>query len=307
MHIQFLARVTAKQLIVASLLLAGLTSAHAAVRNRLPQITGSPSSVAQVGVPYLFQPSASDADGDPLRFKIQGQPRWASFNTLTGTLSGTPATANVGTYSGIIISVTDGRRSSKWVSLPKFSISVSAAANQPPTISGSPASSVTAGQAYSFQPSASDPDGNTLTFSIANKPTWASFSSATGRLSGTPGAGDVATYSNIVISVSDGKLSASLGAFSIVVMNSASGSVALSWKPPTTNADGTPLVDLAGFRVVYGQVSRQYTGMIDLPSPGLTSVVIENLVPATWYFAVKAYSKTGTESALSNEGSKTIK
>src|ERR1700716_79476 len=45
----------------------------------------------------------------------------------------------------------------------------------PPTISGSPATSVVAGQSYSFTPTTTDPSGRTLTFSISNKPSWAAF------------------------------------------------------------------------------------------------------------------------------------
>jgi len=87
----------------------------------------------------------------------------------------------------------------------------------PPTISGNPATSVVAGQNYSFTPTTTDPSGKTLTFSISNKPSWANFSTSTGQLSGTPAAGNVGTYSNIVISVSDGTQSASLAGFSISV------------------------------------------------------------------------------------------
>jgi hypothetical protein len=56
-----------------------------------------------------------------------------------------------------------------------------------------------------FKPSASDPDGNTLRFSIINRPAWVSFSTATGRLSGTPGANRVGRYVDIRIRVSDGR------------------------------------------------------------------------------------------------------
>src|SRR5262245_13392905 len=49
------------------------------------------------------------------------------------------------------------------------------ATNSAPTISGAPAAQVTVNQAYSFKPTAADADNNTLTFSIANKPAWASF------------------------------------------------------------------------------------------------------------------------------------
>ena len=81
----------------------------------------------------------------------------------------------------------------------------SSALNQAPTITGAPPASILEGELYEFTPNASDPDGDDLEFSISRKPEWADFNRATGRLSGTPGAGDVGNFTNIVISVSDGK------------------------------------------------------------------------------------------------------
>jgi hypothetical protein len=93
------------------------------------------------------------------------------------------------------------------------------AANTAPVISGTPATSVDQGQAYSFVPTVTDPDEDTLTFSIENKPTWASFDTATGALTGTPAKEHVGTTSGIVISVSDGEFTASLDAFNLEVIN----------------------------------------------------------------------------------------
>jgi hypothetical protein len=59
--------------------------------------------------------------------------------------------------------------------------------------------------------------GGTLTFSVQNMPSWATFSTATGELQGTPASANVGTFANIVISVSDGKTSAALVPFSIAV------------------------------------------------------------------------------------------
>ncbi|WP_350563596.1 putative Ig domain-containing protein, partial [Psychrobacter sp. CAL346-MNA-CIBAN-0220] len=74
--------------------------------------------------------------------------------------------------------------------------------NDAPVISGSPNTSVNEDSAYSFTPSVSDDDsGDSFTFSITNKPTWASFNVATGLLNGTPTNADVGTTSGIVISV----------------------------------------------------------------------------------------------------------
>jgi hypothetical protein len=269
--------------------------------NGAPTISGTPATTARVGVAYAFQPNASDPDGNTLTYSIANRPAWATFSTSTGRLSGTPTTA--ATHSGITITVSDGTVSA---ALPAFSIAVQSG-NRAPTISGAPATSATVGTAYAFQPTGSDPDGNTLSYSIVNRPAWASFSTSTGRLSGTPSSTYAGTTtSNIIISVSDGTVSTALPAFSIAVRQATSGSATLRWTPPTTNSDGSPLVNLAGFRIVYGQASRQYSQVLNIPSPVVATAMIENLSAGTWYFAVKAYTSTGVESDVSNEASKTI-
>lgn len=180
------------------------------------------------------------------------------------------------------------------------------AANRPPTISGAPARAINVGKDYSFKPVASDPEGATLKFSIANRPNWSSFRTSNGRLSGTPTAAHVGNYSGIVISVSDGKTSASLPAFTISVTQSSMGSATLSWLPPTQNADGSVLVNLSGYRIHYGTSSSALNQTTTLNNPGLTRYVVEDLSPATYYFALKALTSSGTESALSKTVSKTI-
>ncbi len=205
--------------------------------NTPPTISGTPTTSVQVDTSYSFTPTASDADGDSLTFSIAGQPDWASFSTTTGRLSGTPDTT--GTFGPITISVTDGTAR---VSLPSFSISVTedAPANTPPTISGNPSTSVQVGTSYSFTPTARDADGDTLTFSITGRPGWATFSTTTGRLSGTPTA--TGTFGPIAISVSDGTASASLPSFSITVSAEAPGaSVGGIWLGSMDFADGTVL------------------------------------------------------------------
>ena len=142
--------------------------------NRAPVISGTPATSVVAGQAYSFQPTASDADGDALAYSITGRPSWASFNQSTGRLSGTPGANHVGSFNNVLISVSDGIAVS---SLPAFSIRVDAA-NRAPAISGTPPTSVTAGQAYSFQPTASDADGDTLAFSITGRPSWASFNHA---------------------------------------------------------------------------------------------------------------------------------
>jgi hypothetical protein len=274
-----------------------------AAPNQTPTISGTPATSVDAGSAYAFTPTASDADEDTLGFTIQNRPGWATFNTSTGRLSGTPTSANVGTYSNIVITVSDGRATA---SLPAFSIRVNEASNRSPTISGTPSTSVNAGTAYSFTPSASDPDGDTLTYSIQNRPSWATFSTSTGRLSGTPTSSNAGSYQNILISVTDGTSTASLPAFAITVNQSATGSASLSWQAPTQNEDGSSLTNLAGYRINYGTSATSLTETVEITDPGRLTHVIENLSSGTWYFAVKAFTSNGIESDLSNIATKTI-
>ena len=265
--------------------------------NTSPVLSGSPKTAVVVGSSYSFQPVARDAQGDPVRFSIVNRPAWATFDRITGRLSGTPALASVGTYANIVISATDG---SKPAVLPAFSITVSRAVNRAPTLSGTPGVSVNSNSAYAFRPSAADADGDPLAFSIANRPAWATFNTATGALSGTPTAMSVGTYSNIVISVSDGKARAALAAFAITVADVARGAAELQWIPPTQNTDGSTLTNLSGYRIVYGASSTQLTQTIQVANAGLSAYVVENLAPGTYYFAVRAYTSSGAESSDSN-------
>jgi len=198
--------------------------------------------------------------------------------------------------------------------------------NSAPTISGTAASQASLGAAYSLTPSAMDADGDTLAFTIQNKPTWAQFNTATGALTGTPTA--EATFANIVITVSDGKASASLPAFTITVAaagsdtgsdaGSGSGStppqaspsgpnVALSWNVPTQTIDGETLQNLSGYRIHYGTNQNALVNSIEVASAGSNSYTVQNLkAGTTYYFAVRAVTADGDESEISNVISRVI-
>src|SRR5881394_3670505 len=224
-------------LVALATLIAACSQAPGATNgNQPPTISGTPPTTVVQGATYEFVPSASDPDGDALTFGIDAKPSWGVFDTSTGRLSGTPGAADVGVARGIVISVSDGHSRT---ALPAFDITVSAppVTNHPPTISGTPPTAVVAGATYSFTPTASDSDGNTLTFTISNKPTWATFSATTGQLQGAPQLGDVGTFANIGITVSDGQATVALPAFSIVVT-----------APPINHApviSGTPMTSVA--------------------------------------------------------------
>jgi hypothetical protein len=91
-----------------------------------------------------------------------------------------------------------------------------------------------------------------------------------------------------------------------VVTPAATGSVTLSWLPPVENTDGSPLVDLAGYRVYQGTSAASLSPTVRIASPGITRIVVDGLSSGTHYFAVSAFAVSGAESALSAVGSKRI-
>ncbi len=180
------------------------------------------------------------------------------------------------------------------------------ASNDAPTISGQPITALNANTDYVFLPTASDASGAALTFTIQNKPLWATFNTTTGELAGTPNSSEIGTYQGIVIGVSDGIAMSELPAFSIDVTQFSTGSVTLSWLPPTTNTNGTPLTNLAGYRVYYGTSPASLNQSSQITNAGISTFVIDNLSPATWYFSLVSYNSENVESPLSRIVSKMI-
>jgi hypothetical protein len=271
-------------------------------------ISGSPPTNAAMGQTYSFTPMVSNPSKRPLRFVIWSKPAWATFNASTGHLGGTPAAANVGRQNSIMIFVTDGVDTAY---LPTFAIKVNAAINtvDKPVISGTPPNSVTAGSTYKFQPTANDPAGKALSFSVQNKPSWASFSISTGLLDGTPANSQSGTYSNIIISASNGQNSSALPAFGVTVKTapgSTTGAATLNWVDPTVTTNGTRLTDLAGYRIYYGTSASNLSQMVQVANATATSITISNLTTGTWYFGGVAYTTGGTASAMSGIVSKYV-
>jgi hypothetical protein len=280
------------------------------VTNSTPSIWGDPQLSTVVGATYQFRPEASDSDGDLLEFTVANKPAWAEFDSVSGALLGVPGKDDVGQHTNIVISVTD--RTSV-VALPSFVILVEevhipvddtadeGASSSPPVISGQPNESTVVGSLYSFQPEAGDSDGDELSFSVVNKPSWADFETTTGRLEGRPTTADVGQTDSIELSVTDGTSIAALAAFRITVEQVGPVSYTVNWSPPTENEDGSPLKDLAGYRIYYGTVSRQYSEEIVLDSPGITSYVIENLAPGRYFLAMTSVNSSDMESRYTPE------
>jgi VCBS repeat-containing protein len=149
--------------------------------------------------------SYTDVDGDSVETIQKTAPTYGTISIVGTTITYTPS-ANYNGEDSFEITITDG---SGFTIDKTINVTVSAV-NDAPTISGTPSTTVTENSVYGFIPTANDIDtADSLTFSITNKPSWATFDTTTGELSGIPtSSSDIGTYSNIIITVTD-SLSAS--------------------------------------------------------------------------------------------------
>ena len=275
--------------------------------NRAPRMSGRPLTFVPAGWSYAFHPVSRDPDGQRLVFTVANRPAWATFDRRSGRLAGRPARSLAGRlYRNIRVCASDGRAKA---CLPAFSIRI-AASNSAPRISGTPSRTARVGAKYSFKPRTFDADRHRVWFLIVNKPVWATFDRRTGRLSGTPRAFHAGRVTRGVrIAVTDGYLKTWLPGYSLQVTGppaGTAGSARLSWSAPTRNTDGSRLTNLRGYVIEYGTRRDQLNGRLDVRGEAVTSAVVEDLAPATWYFGVRAVSTAGIESRLSEVVSKTI-
>jgi hypothetical protein len=181
------------------------------------------------------------------------------------------------------------------------------AGNSAPTITAAN-STARVGSAFSFQPSASDADGDALTFTAENLPPWASIDSTTGKVTGMPAASDVGEYESISIAVADAAHKAATEPFTITVTADAAGSgvASLQWSQPVSKVDGSVLDDLAGYRIAYGRTAEDLDHSIFISNPAQTTYDFATLDSGTWYFAVMAVNANGLEGPPTPTAEKSI-
>lgn len=85
------------------------------------------------------------------------------------------------------------------------------------------------------------------------------------------------------------------------------GEAFLSWTPPSTNSDGTPISNFAGYYIVYGRTEAGMDRQIIINNPSISRYTVSGLSAGTWYFALKSFTTNfAIISNLSNIRSKTV-
>jgi len=169
--------------------------------NRAPVISPIGNKTVIEGTLLSFTVAASDPDGDPLKYSASNLPAGATFNASTHIFSWQPSYTQAGTYSNIVFSVSDGQLNSS-VSISITVVNV----NRSPVLNPIGDKSVTAGSALTFTISASDPDGDKLTYTASGLPSGASFDPSMQIFLWQPAANQTGIYSEIRFIVSDGTL-----------------------------------------------------------------------------------------------------
>jgi hypothetical protein len=87
---------------------------------------------------------------------------------------------------------------------------------------------------------------------------------------------------------------AGLGAnMNTVIKIVAAGIINVSWAPPLTNTDGSPLTDLAGYYVCFASAQNPSGQTIQITDPATTAISIGDLSPGTYYVTTMAYNTAG--------------
>ncbi|MEO0421978.1 MAG: putative Ig domain-containing protein [Pseudomonadota bacterium] len=147
------------------------------------------------------------------------------------------------------------------------------AGNTGPTIAGQPPTQTEEAVFFSFTPTATDADGDALTFTVENAPPWAQFDTSDGTLSGAPSLDDQGTYASITISVSDGEDDATLPAFTVQVIDTLVVTLAgVATDDPLAGATVTATVGNATFTAT-SDASGAYSLPIRAPAEGPTALI----------------------------------
>ncbi len=168
--------------------------------NSVPAISSTAVTTVESGTLYNYSLVATDADGDTLTMSASSLPAWLTFDSATGSLSGTPAESDAGD-TAIILTVSDG--TDEMTQSFTITVTVPVPVNNAPVITSTSIEAATASADYSYTLAATDADNDSLTMSATTIPAWLAFDETTGILSGTPTDSDEGDHT-VVLAVTDG-------------------------------------------------------------------------------------------------------
>lgn len=158
------------------------------VVNTAPTITSSPATAAVAGANYRYDVGATDPEGDTLSFALTQAPTGMAIDA-NGRITWTPAAGQQGAH-GVALRVQDPAGLSATQS---YTVTVTVG-NAAPQITSAPITAATVGAAYAYDVNASDPNGDTLAYSLTQAPAGMSINAASGVVAWTPSAGQAGSH-----------------------------------------------------------------------------------------------------------------
>lgn len=207
--------------------------------NNNPIIVGIPGTTANKDNLYNYKPKVSDADpGDTHTWKLDKAPSSASVDPNTGEVFWKPGARDVGTSADFSLTVCDKAGA---CTTQTWKVRVQDT-NDPPSISGTPGTTASVGNGYSYEPKVVDANTkDTHTWTLDKAPSGATIDPKTGKISWTPAAGD------------DGKEVE----FSARVCDNNGACATQTWKVRVGQGNTPPIID--GTPLVEGEEGKAYT------------------------------------------------
>ena len=158
-----------------------------------------PSAAAVVGIPYVWQPQAIDANGQPLTYTLLQAPAGMLINPATGNVAWTPTVGEVGPQT-IVLQVTDPVGASAGQS---FTLTVqNALPDLPPSFQSTPVLVATLNQPFSYTPAVENVQVGTIEYSLGQAPTGVQIDPTSGAITWTPTSANLG-YQAITINAAD--------------------------------------------------------------------------------------------------------
>jgi hypothetical protein len=255
--------------------------------NHAPKLDSIGNQAVAIGDQLQFTVFASDIDGDSLAYSAINLPMEASFDAETRIFSWIPSQSGI--YEDIFFEVTDGQlRDSESITI------MVGGDNASPELGDIGDKMVPVGQLLQFTVSASDPDGDSLTYSVSNLPVGANFDPGTRVFSWIPSL--PGTYTDVCFETSDGQLSDSL---SITIIASTPAVFSLSKLDITPDeVDVGQEVTISLLATNNGDVAGSYEVKLTIDGEAVTTQVVTDLAAGTsqTVFFTTTATKTGTVS-----------
>jgi lysophospholipase L1-like esterase len=257
----------------------GTLTVSSVVANVAPQITSTAPTSATVGAAYAYRVAATDANGDVLSYALTQAPTGMTINTTSGQIAWTPTTAQVGAHA-VTARVTDP---GGLAATQSFTVTASSA-NVAPQITSTAIASATVGAAYAYRVTATDANGDALSYSLTQAPSGMTINPTSGQIAWTPSAAQAGIQA-VTARVADPGGLAATQAFSVTVADPTAlpqPQIGNSWRiMPIGDSNTENLAASPGYQVItqaLGAIGKS-SAVFGYVNPGEPNIVRQVTAP----------------------------